>query len=67
MFQALFPHAAGKKKCALTLDHLQVDRLGKSLGYGFRSLEHVAGSLSAQFDDVAGTIKVTGKYTMAEL
>ena len=63
VFQSLFPHSAGKKKCSLDLEHLQIDRLGKPLRYG-GSLEHIPGSLSAQFDDAAGTIKVSGKYTM---
>ena len=63
VFQALFPHSAGKKKCALQLEHLQIDRLGKSLRYG-SCVEHVPGSLSAQFDEAAGTISISGKYTM---
>lgn len=63
VFRSLFPHSAGKKKVSLELGHLQIDHLGKPLRYG-GSLEHIPGSLSAQFDDAAGTIKVSGKYTM---
>ena len=63
LFAALFPHAGSKRKCAVEIVRdLHIDRLGKGLRYG-GSLEHVAGSLSAQIDD-AGTISVGGKYTM---
>lgn len=61
LFSQLFPHAAGKKRCALELVHLQIDRLGKDLRYG-QSVELIPGTLSASFD--GGAIKVAGKYTM---
>lgn len=63
LFAKLFPHSAGKKKVAVGLEHLQVESLGRTLRYG-GSLECVPGTLSANFDDAAGTISVTGKYTM---
>ena len=60
---ALFPHAAGKRKCAVDIKRdLHIDRLGKNLHYN-GPLEPVPGSLSAQIDD-AGTISVSGKYTL---
>lgn len=58
LFTTLFPHAAGKTKVAIQPSHLRVDRIGRG------RVEHVPGSLSAQFDD-AGTITISGKYTMA--
>ena len=63
LFAALFPKSAGKKKAPITLVDLEIDRLGKALRYG-GSLEHVPGSLSAQFDEATRTVSVTGKYTM---
>ena len=63
LFGALFPHAAGKRKCKVDLTRdLKVGGIGKTLRYG-GSLEHVRGSLSAAIDG-SGTISVTGKYTM---
>lgn len=63
VWDALFPHAAGKKRASLELSHLEVDRLGKNLRYG-ESLEVVPGSLVATHDAQANTISVSGKYSM---
>lgn len=63
LFEALFPHSAGKTKVALSLEHLQIESLGRPLRYG-GTLEHVPGSLVAKLDEANGTISVTGKYEM---
>ncbi len=61
-FSALFPHAGPSKKVALTVAHLEVDRLAKELRYGSR-VSCVEGSLSAKYGD-DGTITVSGKYSL---
>jgi len=61
VFDAIFPHAAGKKSAKLAVAQLGVDAIAKSMRYGGR-LVAVDGSLSAKRDD-AGTISVSGMYT----
>ena len=61
LFQAIFPHAAGKKKCAVTLQQLGVDRIGKNLRYG-STIDAVPGSLSSKYED--GVISMSGKYSL---
>mmetsp|Transcript_26341 Transcript_26341/g.76802 ORF Transcript_26341/g.76802 Transcript_26341/m.76802 type:complete len:366 (-) Transcript_26341:256-1353(-) len=62
LFSELFPHAAGKKKCAVTLGQLEISSLSKSMRYG-GSLDLVPGTLSAKIDE-NGTISMSGKYSI---
>ena len=63
LFTNLFPHAGTRKKCNVTTEQLQVDKIAKDLRYGSRVCL-VPGSLSAKIDE-NGTISMSGKYGMA--
>merc|ERR1712166_194286 len=60
LFATLFPHANGKKKCAVEPVQLQVDAFAKNLRYGGQ-MGLVAGSLNAKID-AEGCISLCGKY-----
>jgi len=60
LFATLFPHANGKKKCAVEPVQLQIDAIAKNLRYGGQ-MGLVAGSLNAKID-AEGNISLCGKY-----